>query len=59
MSLLREMRLRFLAQLEDIVPGAVQTADDLMALPPHIHDRIQEDLAIEELVASQQMETDR
>ena len=60
MSAPRELRLLFLAQLEDYVPVPLRTADDLLNLPIEIRHNIQRDLAIEEAVEAQQRtETDR
>jgi len=55
----REILLRFLAQLEAVVPVPVASAEDMLAFPPAVRERIMCDLAIEELEEAQRMETDR
>ena len=56
MKVPREAVLTFLAQCDDIVPGEIQNVDDMLDLPPEIQERIQRDLAIEQLVEIQNME---
>ena len=56
MKVPREAVLTFLAQCDDIVPGEIQNVDDMLDLPPETQERIQRDLAIEQLVEIQNME---
>jgi hypothetical protein len=55
----REMVLAFMAQCDDVVPGEIRRAEDLLDLPPEVGDRITRDLAIEQVIEAQRMETDR
>lgn len=52
----REAVLAFKAQCDDIVPGEIRRAEDLLDLPPAVRERIDRELAIEEVVEIQRME---
>jgi len=55
----REILLAFKAQCDDVVPGEIRCADDLLDLPPEIRERLRRELAIEEAIEIERMKMPR